>query len=235
MSGTRFEDVWMDWDGMGLDGPRSTHRSCEGGLREGSAHGSLHICIVLSSLWWLPTASTAPSCFIVFHLLTLLPHHFHHPPFLPFSAPVRSASGALWMRADTTNHWELGILITTSRRNWSIPRLFCIPLVSAKPKGRSKSSLHNLDNCPKTIEKHNHTRTARNSFKPLTEIAAAHFELQSPEVLICLDESQELSIEKIWFENRRYDNLARSRLVGAISWWISCARWRRSEFPRPSL
>ena len=31
---------------------------------------------------------------------------------------------------------------------------FCIPLVSAKPKGRSKSSLHNLDNCPKSIEKH---------------------------------------------------------------------------------
>ena len=73
---------------------------------------------------------------------------------------------------------------------------FCIPLVSAKPKGRSKSSLHNLDNCPES--RNNIQELQHFFFKPPTEIVAAHFELQSPEVLICLDESQlpELSIEK---------------------------------------
>ena len=232
MSGPRFEDVWMDWDGMGLDGPRSTHRRFEGCLREGSAHGSLHICIVLSSLWWLPNAfrvvvlnlfftmsryfttlsrhrfqgQTWLKCDYCFHcsimlqLLTLLPHYFqpqaHAAVFRTCKICFRSFVNA--GRSDkplgtgnSDNHFTYELKHSTT---------FCIPLVSAKPKGRSKSSLHNLDNCPKNIEQH--TRAARNSFKARTEIAAARFELQSPEVLICLDVCQlpEVSIEKnlIW-------------------------------------
>ena len=67
------------------------------------------------------------------------PPLFSSPTMLPFSAPVRSASGASWMPADPTNHWELGILITTSRRNWSIPRLSVFLWSLPNQKGGAKA------------------------------------------------------------------------------------------------
>ena len=43
------------------------------------------------------------------------------------------------MPAGPTNHWELGILITTSRRNWSIPRLSVFLWSLPNQKGGAKA------------------------------------------------------------------------------------------------
>ena len=159
----------------------------------------------------LPLLHHAPSCSIMLQLLALLPDYFHpRAPFLLFSAPVRSASGASWMRADPTNHWELGILITTSRTNWGIPRLSVFPWSLPNQKGGAKAL------CPTLTTAQNHATTYKSCkkfFQTSNWDCGCAFRI----AISCnLDMSWWKStarsvslLKKNWFENRRSDNLAK--------------------------